>query len=84
LVAIFSAAFESTAVFRFKESKIFREVRRIKEDMAREAESDPDYYQRLSGLGASLLAKFSAVPGAESPTGAYALHEQPVQRPSRK
>ena len=40
-----------------KESKVLLEVRRIKEQIAREAESDPGYYQRLSGLGAKLLGK---------------------------
>jgi len=40
-----------------KESKVLSEVRRIKEQIAREAESDPDYYQRLNGLGAKLIEK---------------------------
>jgi len=40
-----------------KESKVLVEVRRIKEQIAREAESDPGYYQRLNGLGAKLMAK---------------------------
>jgi hypothetical protein len=39
----------------FKESKVLLEVRRIKEEMAREAENDPGYYQRMNGLGAKLL-----------------------------
>jgi hypothetical protein len=40
-----------------KESKVLLEVRRIKEQFAREAESDPGYYQRLNGLGVTLLDK---------------------------
>jgi hypothetical protein len=40
-----------------KESKVMLEVRRIKEQIAREAESNPGYYQRLNGLGAKLLEK---------------------------
>lgn len=39
----------------FKESKVILEVRRIKEEMAHEAENDPGYYQRMNGLGAKLL-----------------------------
>jgi hypothetical protein len=39
----------------FKESRVLREVRRIKEEMAREAEKDPGFYQRMNGLGAKLL-----------------------------
>ena len=41
-----------------KESKVLVEVRRIKEQIAREAEGDPGYYQRLNGLGAKLMAKY--------------------------
>jgi hypothetical protein len=41
-----------------KESKILLEVRRIKEEIAREADNDPGYYQRLNGLGAKLLAPY--------------------------
>jgi hypothetical protein len=41
-----------------KESKVLLEVRRIKEQIAREAKNDPDYYQRLNGLGAKLMAKY--------------------------
>ena len=41
-----------------KESKVLLEVRRIKEQIAREAESDPGYYQRLNGLGAKLMEKY--------------------------
>ena len=40
-----------------KESKVLVEVRRIKEQIAREAEGDPGYYRRLNGLGAKLMAK---------------------------
>ena len=40
-----------------KESKVLLEVRRIKEQIAREAERNPGYYQRLNGLGAKLLPK---------------------------
>jgi hypothetical protein len=43
-----------------KESKVLLEVRRIKEQIAREAEGDPGYYQRLNGLGARLMAKYRA------------------------
>ncbi|HEV3272367.1 MAG TPA: hypothetical protein VGZ93_09325 [Candidatus Methylacidiphilales bacterium] len=39
-----------------KESKVLLEVRQIKEEIAREANTDPGYYQRLNGLGAKLLA----------------------------
>ena len=38
-----------------RESRTLLGVRKIKEDMAREAEKDPEYYQRLNGLGAKLL-----------------------------
>jgi len=41
-----------------KESKVLLEVRRIKEEIAREADADPGYYQRLNGLGAKLLAPY--------------------------
>jgi hypothetical protein len=41
-----------------KESKVLLEVRRIKEQIAREAEDDPGYYQRLNGLGAKLMEKY--------------------------
>lgn len=37
-----------------KESKVLLEVRRIKEEMAREADTDPGYYRCLNGLGAKL------------------------------
>jgi len=40
-----------------KESKVLLEVRRIKEEIAREAAVDPGYYQRMNGLGTTLLAK---------------------------
>jgi len=38
-----------------RESKTLLQVRKIKEEMAREAEKDPKYYQQLNGLGAKLL-----------------------------
>ena len=38
-----------------RESKLLLQVRKIKEAMAREAEKNPKYYQRLNGLGAKLL-----------------------------
>ena len=38
-----------------RESKTLLQVRKIKEEIAREAEKDPKYYQRLNGLGAKLL-----------------------------
>ena len=41
-----------------KESKVLLEVRRIKEEIAREANTDSGYYQRLNGLGAKLLAPY--------------------------
>lgn len=63
---------------QLKESKVLLEVRRIKKQIAREAEENPGYYQRLNGLGAILLAKYAQ--DAESPTGAYVLHDQPVKK----
>jgi hypothetical protein len=63
-----------------KESKVLLEVRRIKEEIAREAEGDPGYYQRLNGLGAKLIAKHR---GAESSSSAYVLHEKPVKYKTR-
>jgi hypothetical protein len=38
-----------------RESKTLLQVRKIKEEMTREAEKDPKYYQRLNGLRAKLL-----------------------------
>ncbi len=46
-----------------KESKVLVEVRHIKEQIAREAEGDPGYYQRLNGLGAKLMAKYRTYKG---------------------
>jgi hypothetical protein len=43
-----------------KESKVLLEVRNIKEQIGREAESDSGYYQRLNGLGAKLMGKHQA------------------------
>jgi hypothetical protein len=43
-----------------RESKTLLRVRKIKEEMAREAEKDPKYYQRLNGLGAKLLKRAHA------------------------
>jgi hypothetical protein len=39
-----------------KEPEVLLEVRRIKEQIAREAEGAPGYYQRLNGLGAKLMS----------------------------
>ena len=41
-----------------RESRTLVGVRKIKEDMAREAEKNPEYYQRLNGLGAKLLKPY--------------------------
>jgi hypothetical protein len=41
-----------------KESKVLLEVRRIKEEISREAEKDPGYYQQMNGHGAKLLAPY--------------------------
>lgn len=41
-----------------RESKTLLRVRKIKEDVAREAEKNPEYYQRLNGLGAKLLKPY--------------------------
>ena len=41
-----------------RESKTLLQVRKIKEEMAREAEKDPKYYQRLNGMGAKLLKPY--------------------------
>ena len=62
-----------------KESKVLLEVRRIKECIAREAEGDPGYYQRLNGLGARLMAKYRSPHRAESPSSACVLHEKRVK-----
>jgi len=43
---------------QLKESKVLLEVRRIKEQIAREAEGEPGYYQRLNGLGAKLMPNY--------------------------
>jgi hypothetical protein len=45
---------------KLPESKTLIEVRRIKEEIAREAEGNPGYYLRLNGLGARLLQPFRA------------------------
>jgi hypothetical protein len=37
------------------EFKTLLGVRKIKEDMAREAEKDPEYYQRLNGMERNCL-----------------------------
>jgi hypothetical protein len=63
-----------------KESKALLEVRHIKEKIAREAEGDPGYYQRLNGQGAKLMEKYR---GAESSSSAYALHDKPVKYKTR-
>jgi hypothetical protein len=41
-----------------RESKTLLKVRKIKEDIAREAEKNPKYYQRLNGMGAKLLKPY--------------------------
>ena len=41
-----------------RESKTLLGVRKIKEEMAREAEKNPEYYQRLNGVGAVLLKRY--------------------------
>jgi hypothetical protein len=41
-----------------RESKALLGVRKIKEEIAREAEKDSEYYQRLNGLGAKLLKSY--------------------------
>ena len=41
-----------------RESKTLLQVRKIKEDIAREAEKNPKYYQRLNGIGAKLLKPY--------------------------
>jgi hypothetical protein len=43
-----------------KESEVLLELRRVKEQIAREAEGSPGYYQRLNGLGAKLMAELRA------------------------
>jgi hypothetical protein len=43
---------------QLRESKVLRSVRKIKETIAREAQGSPEYYQRLNGLGARLLAPY--------------------------
>jgi hypothetical protein len=68
---------------RIKESKVLLEVRRIKEKIAREAEGDPGYYQRLNGLGAKLMAKHRPLQHTESPSNAYVLHDKPVKYKTR-
>ena len=62
-----------------KESQVLLEVRRIKEQLAGEAENDPGYYQRLNGLGARLLPTGSSRP-AESASGTYLLHDKPAKK----
>ena len=46
-----------------RESKTLLKVRKIKEDIAREAEKNPKYYQRLNGIGAKLLKRSRARQG---------------------
>ena len=43
--------------FELPEPEVLREVRKIKESIAREAGEAPGYYGRLNGLGAKLLAR---------------------------
>ncbi len=40
------------------EFKVLRQVRRIKETIAREAQNSPEYYRRLNGLGSKLLGPY--------------------------
>lgn len=44
-----------------RESKTLLEVRKIKEEMARAAEKNPEYYHRLNGTGAKLLKPYRAL-----------------------
>ena len=41
-----------------RESNTLLRVRKIKEEMVREAEKIPEYYQRLNGMGAKLLKPY--------------------------
>lgn len=41
-----------------RESKTLLRVRKIKEEMAREAEKDPNYFQQLNGMGIKLLRRY--------------------------
>jgi hypothetical protein len=41
-----------------RESKTLLRVRKIKEEMAREAEKDPNYFQRLNGIGIKLFKRY--------------------------
>lgn len=41
-----------------RESKTLLGVRKIKEQMAREAEKNPEYYQRFNGMRAKLLKPY--------------------------
>jgi hypothetical protein len=68
---------------KLKESKVLLEVRRIKERIAREADGDPGYYQRLNGLGARLMAKHRPSQSTESSSSACVLHEKPVKYKTR-
>ena len=43
---------------KLPESKILRDVRKIKEGIAREAKATPGFYRRLNGLGAELLMPY--------------------------
>ncbi len=52
-----------------KEPKVLLDVRPIKEEMAKEATSDPGYRQRLNGLGAKLLRGLFAWRANEYPEG---------------
>jgi hypothetical protein len=41
-----------------RESKTLLQVRKIKEAIARQAEKNPEYYQRLNGMAAKLLKSY--------------------------
>jgi len=43
-----------------RESKTLLGVRKIKEEIARETEKNPAYYQDLNGMGAKLLKPYRA------------------------
>jgi hypothetical protein len=47
-----------------RESKTLLQIRKIKEEMAHEAQRDSKYYQRLNGLGGKLLKRYRARQGA--------------------
>lgn len=52
-----------------RESKTLLQVRKIKEEIAQEAEKNPEYYQSLNGMGAKLLKPWRARTRRNSATG---------------